>query len=834
MDGLQPEPLRASIESWETVKRNLPRWNAAEGKEIQIRAVPHHVIGEQMLNKLLDALRGDPLDQPINHEEGVKEVEQMAEGQGLKLPEQEFLIIGSGHGQLITYCDLGLDTEQITRQRERAEEIKIDDGLAYIIDSDLLGLGFEPRDSGFVSKIPSMSREVQVGESHDRDTTGTPNSVVEINPVKEKGYAHNDTGEETMTQWRQMEEELHSKTQELLHLQETIRRQEEEKEEINKLLESAKQHIEGQRSQDLSESRRTQSEVREATVMPEALYSERYRDQRINTIKSEDGYLTGIDRPPTPTPSMSVRSVETLEMEPESREPSIGRTRVIRRRTPSPEHGVDARQQEILYLRQLLQQEKLERKMDVNRLAQTKEENAQLRKSFEERFSLLEQQLAERSRVPPNTLSMIRSRLTPSDQRPSVIFDPPKYKENVGRVEEGPRQSTGVRNEPTGRKDKSMPRPVSILRSQNQESRPESEAWSGDEDTLVPQQPIFETPKRLPVSRNRTPSSFTHQKRFFPVTPKNFGLSIFDEDSGDLLTHIEEVNRCAEEAGEMGATEFQKIRLLMMSLPKEMKYVESFVPTAKKNEYKDFSEEVVKILSDKIRTVMNKFIDTQRGPGESILKYFNRITQMYKNSNALVGTDWEMDSGHVTGVYTKVYQALYDGEKNELDRRLDGKLENRSLTVCELKRELVDIHKLSSQKIRAEKVGNNRVLAVTEQASSGPTEREHKRRNQLSCYHCQEPGHLRNECDALKRQLASNAQESYGGQKQGHQRFNNESLFRKDGQQTGQNNWRPRQRTPWSRPNIDRRPLALPRKKPNQPGVRPAPDTKSPTTESEK
>ena len=89
----------------------------------------------------------------------------------------------------------------------------------------------------------------------------------------------------------------------------------------------------------------------------------------------------------------------------------------------------------------------------------------------------------------------------------------------------------------------------------------------------------------------------------------------------------------------------------MMSLPKEMKYVESFVSTAKKSEYKDFSEEVVKILSDKIRIVMNKFLTTQRGPGESMLKYFNRIVQMYKNSNVLVGTDWEMDSGLVTAVY---------------------------------------------------------------------------------------------------------------------------------------------------------------------------------------
>ena len=217
----------------------------------------------------------------------------------------------------------------------------------------------------------------------------------------------------------------------------------------------------------------------------------------------------------------------------------------------------------------------------------------------------------------------------------------------------------------------------------------ETEFWSED-DEMVATNPIFETQT---ISCNQT--GFDN---FFQVNLKNYGLSVFDEDSGDLLTHIEEVNRCAEEAGEMGATEFQKIRLLMMSLPKEMKYVESFVPTAKKTEYKDFSEEVVKILSDKIRTVMNKFLTTQRGPGESILKFFHRISQMYKNSNALVGTDWEMDAGHVTGIYTKIHQALSDAEKHELNRRLDDKLEKRNLTVFELRRVLVEISKLRSQK----------------------------------------------------------------------------------------------------------------------------------------
>ena len=220
----------------------------------------------------------------------------------------------------------------------------------------------------------------------------------------------------------------------------------------------------------------------------------------------------------------------------------------------------------------------------------------------------------------------------------------------------------------------------------------------------IEQTDVDMTTRELPLEtklwysdRNHISNPIIECDSFFPVTLKNFGLSVFDEDSGDLLTHIEEVNRCAEEAGEMGATELQKIRLLMLSLPKELKYVENFIPPEKKSKYEDYSGELVRILGDKIRVAMNNFLNAQRGSEESILIYFNRIALLYKNGNALVGTDWEMDSGHVTAIYTKIYQALSDEEKQALDMHLDNKLEMQKLTMAELRKVLLDIYKLKKR-----------------------------------------------------------------------------------------------------------------------------------------
>ena len=70
---------------------------------------------------------------------------------------------------------------------------------------------------------------------------------------------------------------------------------------------------------------------------------------------------------------------------------------------------------------------------------------------------------------------------------------------------------------------------------------------------------------------------------------------------------------------------------------------------------------------------------------------------MYKNGNALVGTDWERDFGHVTAIYTKIYQALSYEEKQALDMHLDNKLEMQKLTMAELRKVLLDIYKLKKR-----------------------------------------------------------------------------------------------------------------------------------------
>ena len=516
------EPVQASIKSWKFIDQIQPHGKMADELEIQIRAIPHNAIGGEMLGKLLNLLHDQPLDQPLEHGEGVRELERIAESQGLKFPKGKFLFLGLGHGKLFSHSNLNLDLEQISDLQKWAIGMKNQEGVAYIIDSDLLELKFQAKDSGFVS-------------SHSAEGTS---SALNRKTITANEHANNDVDDVT-NQWYQMEQELQSKTQEILKLRETLVQKTTEKERIQKLLNLKTQT---ENSNELGSSQQTQSGG--TGVVSESLENEPpgyNRDfDEVNYIKSEKNCSSKVDRPATfPTP-MAVRSLETCQL--------------------------------------------------------------------------------------------------------------PKQKPDVDRI--------------------------------SRETQCEKEFRSED-DEMVCQS----------VSCHHTGFD-----GFFPVTLKNFGLNVFDEDSEDLLTHIEEVNRCAEEAGEMGATESQKIRLLMMSLPKEMKYVESFVPKAKKTEYKDFCGEVVKILGDKIRIAMNKFITTQRGPDESILKYFNRIALLYKNGNALVGTDWERDSGHVTAVYTKIYQALSDDGKLQLNRRLEDKLEQRILNIFELRRVLVEISKIRKEK----------------------------------------------------------------------------------------------------------------------------------------
>ena len=796
-------PLQIAIKSRGSIDNYVQASHEAEANPVVRYAVPVAELADDIIEWIVESLRGED---GINsdRDENLNELDTMMNSWKFTTTGDHIMVAGLGQGRLLEICNRTIDESEEENRRKMAMALDQGPNTAYVIDEDLFIKSQKAAESGYGTE----HRTETIDEIHTLNSTATTaihepvQEAMEMATNRSVGSRNSFPADDiTLIQLRTLREELDQKEHELETLQRDVRQKQVENEELNTLLHNTREQVRNLQTTE-SENTLTMDENSETSA----------------THSKPEVQTRG--RQVVRTASNSPLRRSSLEASGDERNSG---TRILRRNN-SPAGILNRSHNEIIYLRRLLQEEKLARKWDTDRFSSLKRENENLRKTFEDKFSFLEQKLNRDNRDSPNTLSLIRSRLTPPKKQSGVVFDSAEFRTStktpIGRAKRLRSDIMGTPEE-----QPALPRPTGVLRNKNLE-RIIHEECSSDDEKRVPAQFGFQPTRSGSLSTPRivTDQSENRQprvRRFFPVTPKNFGLSVFDEESSDLISHVEEVDRAAEEAGEMGATEFQKIRLLMMSLPKSMKYVESFVPPEKKNNYGQFSAEVVKILSDKIRQVMNKFIDTQRAPGESILKYFNRITQMYKNSNFLIGTLWENDASHITCIYTKVYQALYEGERNELDRRLDGKLENRTLTVCELKKELVDINKLSSPKIRAEKAGNsNRVLAVTENASgNSPGDRE--RKSTIQCYHCREPGHMRNECSVLKRQLEENPN-GYRQAKQGNQRFGNQSLFRK-GQDNRNNERWPRSRPQWNRPT------ALPRKNPNQAGIRPAPAAKPDT-----
>lgn len=804
---LTTNPLQIAIKSRGSIDNYAQASHEANPDPVVRYAVPVAELADDTIEWIVESLRGED---GINsdRDENLNELETMMNSWKFITTGDHIMVAGLGQGRLLEICNRNIDESEEENRRQMVMALDQGPNTAYVIDEDLLIKSQKAAESGYGTE----HRTETTDEIHTLNSTATTAIHEPVQEAREmatnrsvelRDSFHAD--DITLVQLRSLREELEQKEQELKTLQLDARQKEVENEALKTCLQNTREQIRNRQITE-SESTLTNDDKSETSVISDP-----------RTPIPEDQTR---GRPVVRTASNSPLRRSSLEVSGDERNSG---TRILRRNN-SPVGILNRSHNEILYLRKLLQEEKLARKWDMDRFSSLKRENENLRKTFEDKFSFLEQKMNLASRDSPNTLSLIRSRLTPPKKQSGVAFDSAEFRTStktpIGRAKR-------LRSDTleTPEEQPALPRPTGVLRNRNLE-RIIHEECSSDDERRIPAQFGFQPTRSGSLSTPRTGTDQSENRqprvrRFFPVTPKNFGLSVFDEESSDLISHVEEVDRAAEEAGEMGATEFQKIRLLMMSLPKSMKYVESFVPPEKKNNYGQFSAEVVKILGDKIRQVMNKFIDTQRAPGESILKYFNRIVQMYKNSNALIGTTWESDASHITCIYTKIYQALYEGERNELDRRLDGKLESRTLTICELKRELVDINKLSSPKIRAEKAGNsNQVLAVTENASrNSPGDRE--RKSTLQCYHCREPGHVRNECDVLKRQLDENPN-GYSQAKQGNQRFGNQSLFRK-GQDNRNNERWPRSRPQWNRPT------ALPKKNPNQAGIRPAPAAKPDT-----
>ena len=108
----------------------------------------------------------------------------------------------------------------------------------------------------------------------------------------------------------------------------------------------------------------------------------------------------------------------------------------------------------------------------------------------------------------------------------------------------------------------------------------------------------------------------------------------------------------------------------------------------------------------------DRFMQCHRQRGEDILRFFFRLCDLFKSSKGLMGDEWQDDPTHSSHIYTKLYDSLYEGEKNELEWKLDKYLERGTLTVARLMKEVIKLNKLSRNKVRGETPTSNPVMTV--------------------------------------------------------------------------------------------------------------------------
>ena len=184
------------------------------------------------------------------------------------------------------------------------------------------------------------------------------------------------------------------------------------------------------------------------------------------------------------------------------------------------------------------------------------------------------------------------------------------------------------------------------------------------------------------------------------------------------------------------------------------------------SKYEDYAKEVTAALGTRQEQKMSEFFAASRRSGESVLAFFARLLALYQSSNSFENDQWQEDNSHVTALYAKLTASLYSDTRDELRRRAEPDMLQKTLTITKLKRFIMDINSLRIDKHRFE-AEKPRVTVIDSEKpvqsnqDSNPEKKETEQAKvPVRCWGCGQLGHYRSQC---KESGTNESKESAGG-----------------------------------------------------------------------
>ena len=270
----------------------------------------------------------------------------------------------------------------------------------------------------------------------------------------------------------------------------------------------------------------------------------------------------------------------------------------------------------------------------------------------------------------------------------------------------------------------------------------------------------------------RTPAAGTilnvaEKPNTFVATPQKFGMPVWSEVECTFLEHLMHCDMGLEHAKQKGIKLPELQNLLLLTLPRDYKFVAAYMTDDDKSTLEKFRSKLMELIMgtnwDQTAVAMN----AHRQPNEKILSFLLRVANTYKFSIGAQDADLENDAGFCNMMYSRIMESLPVIAKAEFQRGCEQKLKSGNFKFADLKNEVIQIaRKLPGLEGAAAKIcsigGQGQGIMTSQGDAAGSAgniavmsdNQKRTRKETRSCFFCKQPGHLKKDCYKFKKYLA--------------------------------------------------------------------------------